>query len=138
MTIATWGPNIFLFVPVGLLHLQRSVSYGNDDDAGKNSIYEQFFTSNSQKVQTITFHPLPRLSHRLFFFMAQQPLVVVMDASSPYSLKHTIRGWSLWRVISSMHRPIYLTTHDTPNRQPCPGRIRTRNSIKQTGRRHPP
>jgi hypothetical protein len=72
----------------------------------------------------------------LFFPMAQQPPVgqglLIIEASRSQSFRHTTLGTTPLDEGSARRRDLYLTRHNTHNRQRSmpPGGIRTRNPSK--------
>jgi len=66
--------------------------------------------------------------------MARQPLVgqgLIIEASRSHSFRHATLGRTPLDKWSARRRDLYMTTHNTHKRHPCPGGIRTGNSSKR-------
>ena len=96
-----------------------------------------YFTLLHSEPQTCLGALLHLLSHKtskflsLFFLLAQQPPVGQGLLIHEFSRSHTQRSTTVGRTPlddwSARRRDLYLTAHDTHNRHPYPGGIRTNN-----------
>jgi len=84
------------------------------------SIFKSFFHGEAPK--TIFLIPMnPKLLKRVCLFLARQPPVgqglLIHEVSRSHTTTHHSRYDSSERVINSSQRPLYLSTHNTQNRQ---------------------